>query len=139
LYNWYLPRDFGKPPGTLDMSVSIVALIIGITLIGTALVLSYFEVTKQKVQEPAAKRNVFRSFLGICGIACVAASTLLLLVYAAHGSVTDSFTLVSIKSGNTLSFCGIVLSLVGTSKFRWRTFLAGAALLFLWFGQGISL
>jgi hypothetical protein len=125
------------------MSVSIVALIIGIALIGTGLVLSYFEITKQKVQEPAAKRNVFRSFLGICGIACVAASTLLLLVYVDHGSATDSaggyFTLVSIKSGNTLSFCGIVLSLVGTSKFRWRTFLAGAALLFLWFAQGISL
>src|SRR5580704_10501430 len=125
------------------MSAITLGFVIGIVLIGTGLVLSYFETIKQRVPEPAAKRNVFRSFLGILGIACVAASTLLLLVYAAHGSVTDSagghFTLVSIKAGNMLSFCGIVLSLVGTSKFRWRTFLAGAALLSLWFGQGISL
>jgi hypothetical protein len=125
------------------MSALTLAFVIGLVLIGTGLVLSYFETIKQRVPEPAAKRNVFRSFLGIAGIACVAASTLLLLVYAAHGSVTDSvgghFTLVSIKSGNTLSFCGIVLSLVGTGKFRWRAFLSGALLLFLWFWQGITL
>jgi hypothetical protein len=121
------------------MSALTLAFVIGLVLIGTGLVLSYFETIKQRVPEPAAKRNVFRSFLGISGIACVAASTLLLLVYAARGSVTDHFTLVSIKSGSRLSFCGIVLSLVGTSKFRWRAFLSGAVLLFFWFWQGITL
>jgi Mn2+/Fe2+ NRAMP family transporter len=75
----------------------------------------------------------------------ISMSAVLYVAYAGHNVMIggdrngNAMTVLCIKTGNSLSFLGILASLAGNGKGRWATFASGCFMLFLWFGQGMSL
>jgi heme/copper-type cytochrome/quinol oxidase subunit 2 len=94
-------------------------------------------------EEPV--RSKWREGSTVISIALVLISALMFAGYAGHNAMIggdqggNSTTLLLIKTGNSLSFLGIVLGLIGKGRGRFASTIAGCCTLFLWFWQGMSL
>jgi heme/copper-type cytochrome/quinol oxidase subunit 2 len=91
------------------------------------------------------QRSKWREGSTVISIALVLISALMFAGYAVHNAMIggdqggSSTTLLLIKTGNALSFLGIVLGLIGKGRGRFASAIAGCCILLLWLWQGIGL
>jgi hypothetical protein len=97
-----------------------------------------------KVPHDSTKSR-WRSWLTVFALVLVSLSAILFVAYAVHNVIIggdrneSAMTVLCIKTGNSLAFVGAIASLGGEGKDRWAVLISGCFLLFLWFGQGMSL
>ncbi len=100
--------------------------------------------TIRRWKHNGSERN-WRDVANFVALALVSLAVALFIGYAMRNVLTSAhssnshITLRLIKSGNTLSFFGILAGLLGKGTERWYAVLTGVVALFLWFAQGISL
>jgi len=75
----------------------------------------------------------------------VSLSVLLFVAYGTHNASIggdrngSALSLLIIRTGNSLSLLGVLACLGGQGRARWSILISGSFMLFLWFGQGMSL
>ena len=87
----------------------------------------------------------WREVFTLLSLTLVLTSALLFVVYASHNAFIggdgggNSSTVLLIKTGNSLSFLGIVFGLIGKGRGHYVCAIAGCCTLVLWIWQGITL
>jgi len=90
-------------------------------------------------------RHGWRNGATLAALISVSVAAILFVAYAIHNIAVggdgngNATTLLCIRTGNYLSVAAMLLSLAGTGRERWLTFIGGCFTLFLWVGQGMSL
>ena len=83
--------------------------------------------------------------LTFIALALVSLAALMFVGYGVHNAMIggdqggNAMTVLLIKTGNSLSFLGVIIGFVGTGRGRWAAVAGGCLTLFLWFWQGMSL
>ena len=121
----------------LTMAVTLVVILVGL--------LSFYGWKHWVARRGVPRERSWRSAFNAIGLALVSLSVLLFVAYAVHNIAVggdrnlNAATVPWIKTGNSLSFLGALISLSGKGKGRWPSVVAGCLMLVLWIAEGISL
>jgi hypothetical protein len=127
------------------MPVMVFVTVVVISILLGVIVAMYTGLRDWGRRKQDATESRWRKVLNLVGLVLVSLAALLFFVYVTHNMVTggdrggNATTTALIKTGNALSFSGIVLGLTGKGTSRWAAVVSGFSVLFLWFWQGISL
>jgi hypothetical protein len=123
----------------------LITVVVPVIIVGLCFVAWRRWKERQDRNADGSQRSQWREGSTVVSLALVLISALLFGGYAAHNALIggdqggNSATLLLIKTGNSLSFLGIVLGLIGKGRGRFASPIAGCCTLFLWFWQGMSL